>query len=68
MYDAIQEDGEFIIVDDDGRYYCQTDTEEKCDTLLHLLNESLSDFESGNYDIATDEEIAYALKSLEVRK
>ena len=52
MYFAIKEDGGYIIVDGDGGYFCYTDTDEKADTLVHLLNESLNDFDNGNYSIA----------------
>jgi len=71
MYTYIEEEDGYMIVDAEGQYMCYTDTEDKADLILNLLNESMSDFESGNYSIfgeAADEEIACALKSMEVRK
>jgi len=51
MYTWIVEGNGFTIVDDCGEYICDTDTEDKAELLLNVLNESVGAFESRGYDI-----------------
>jgi len=51
MYTWITEDDGYMVVASDGEYFCYTDTEEKADMLINLLNASAEMFESRGYDI-----------------
>ena len=51
MYFAIEEDNGYIIVDADKEYFAYTDTEEKADMMVTLLNNSLTDFQAGRYEV-----------------
>jgi len=52
MYTYIEAKDGYDLISSEGEYMCHVYTEEKADFFLALLNESLNDFDNGNYSIA----------------